>query len=312
MLADGVKPRSVMRRVVRGTCLFIFWTFAGLGVLAVGVELYGWHTGTRWSPSDINALIAANSPARALVAAVWDDIKFLIQYGGLFIGALAFAAALAQLKTISKLVSDFIVARGPIYALGTTILDAKASAAILAREADRLSQLGPTIREISERIEQTFAQVASLQRLAVSERTDAEAPAVGPVVAAQPSNEDKNWDRLRELWNNNGERLDNVIERIDDKRRRGKFQRMPRTNYPAIINSLGDEGYISDAARRASLDLHTAFMSYKPRNRKIPDSAVGAVEVLDRMLEKELGPPIPVDEPAGSEPPVDKGTPVPA
>jgi hypothetical protein len=288
--------------------------FAALGIVATAAALYGWHIGTRWKPEDINALIAAESPARVLCAAFWEDFKFLIQYGALFIGAIAFAAAITQIKTIAKIISDFIVARGPIYSLGTTIVGVEKSVGLLSNGVDRLSKLEPTIKMMAEKIEETFAQIANLQRLTVSERTDTAGPeSDGPTPAAAPQpEEDRNWERPRELWNSNGERLDEVIERIPDKRRRGKFQRMPRTNYPAIINGLGDEEYISDAARNASLQLHSIFMSYKPRNRRIPDDAVANTEVLDRMLAHELRLPPSEDEMAPSTPPVDMGAPIPA
>ena len=66
---------------------------------------------------------------------------------------------------------------------------------------------------------------------------------------------------------------------------------MPRTNYPAIINGLADERLISEAARDASLKLHSTFMSYRPRNKKISDQVVASLVVFDSMLEKELPPP---------------------
>jgi len=293
----GIGPLSFGGRLLRGLFYLAIFFFAVLGVVAVSFEIYGWHVGDRWRPEEINALIAQESPARVLAGQVWSDIKFVLQYGTLLIGAVGFAIALTQLKTIAKLIADFIVARGPIYTLSTTISEVEVSVGALSREVDRLSKLEPAIRDMAEKIEETFAQIASLQRLAVSERTDsssAEASASsGRIVTAPPtpSEDEKNWERLREIWNNNGERLDGVIERITDKRRRARFQRMPRTNYPAIINALGDEGYISEAARNASLELHSTFMSYKPRNRKIPDSAVAGLEVLDRMLAYQLAPP---------------------
>lgn len=302
---------SFVRRIVRGFFYLTIFCFAALGILAMGFEIYGWQVGERWKPEDINALIAAESPARSLAAAIWSDVKFVLQYGTLLIGVVGFAIALTQLKTIGKLIADFIVARGPIYTLSTTISEVELSVGALSREVDRLSKLEPAIRDMAEKIEETFAQIANLQRLAVSERTDGAtselAAGNGRATTAPPSppEEDRNWERLREIWNNNGERLDGVIERITDKRRRARFQRMPRTNYPAIINALGDEGYISEAARNASLELHSTFMSYKPRNRKIPDSAVAGLEVLDRMLTHELAPPSSDDEPPSSPPAVD-------
>ena len=317
MFAEGgaglSQPSSIKRRLVRGIFFLSVSLFAALGIIATGLEFYGWYNGARWRPEEINALISAESPARALCAAIWEIFKFLVQYGGLLIGAVAFAAALTQIKTISRLISDFIVARGPIYSLGSTIAEVEKSVGLLSREVDRLSKLEPTIREMAEKIEETFAQIANLQRLTVSERTNPpENPNEPAPAAAEIGEEDRNWERLRELWNNNGERLDDVIERISDKRRRGRFQRMPKTNYPAIINALGDAGCISEPARNASLQLHSTFMSYKPRNRKIPDEAVASLEVLDRMLSHELGVPSSDEEAQSLTPAVDMGATAPA
>ena len=309
------QANSFVRRVLRGLLLFSIFVLATLGLVLGGLELHSWYAGQRWRPEDINALIVAESPARVLALSVWENFKFLLQYGSIFVGAIAFAAALTQIKTISKLIRDFIEARGPIYSLGTTIAGTEKSVGALSKEVDRLSKLEPTIREMAEKIEETFAQIANLQRLAVSERTDTTAAqevippsANGHIVPQEPEQDSdaRNWERLRELWNNNGERLDSVIDRILDKRKRGKFQRMPRTNYTAIINALAEERYISEAARNASVQLHTIFMSYKPRNRKIPDEAVGSVEVLDRMLNAEIPIPPNDDEPSPAAAVVDK------
>lgn len=294
---ESEQRQSLWRRALRGTFLLLFALLAVTGSLAILLELYSWHLGKRWGPEDINAVISANSPTRQLAKAAWDDVKFLIQYGAYLIAAIAFAIAITQIKTVARLIRDFIEARGPIYELGSTITKVEAQVSALSETGDRLSKMEPTIKEIAEKIEGTYAQIASLQRLAVSERTEAspeelpsDAVNGSGMQAAQAPTEDRNWERLRELWNANGERLDEVIESVSDKRRRSRFQRMPRTNYPAIIDALAEARLISEPAREASLKLHSVFMSYKPRNRRIPDAAIAAMEVLDRMLQLELRP----------------------
>ena len=93
-------------------------------------------------------------------------------------------------------------------------------------------------------------------------------------------------------------RLDEVIQGIANKRNRAKFVRMPKTSYPAIINALADAKFITEAARKASLELNAIFMSYKPRNRTIPDHAVGAMEVLDAQLQNEIRAVVPTEVPS--------------
>ncbi len=277
----------MLGRIKTGFFYIFVCFFSLVGIMVSGLELYSWQAGTRWQPHDINALLMYDSPTMQMARTVWADIKYLIQYGAYLLAALALFIAVAQIKTVAKLISDFIVAKGPIYELGSVITRVESSVAGLTNEVDRLSQLEPTIQATAEKLKEVLQRLGDLQRLTVSERTDSDGAAATSPLA---DSDVRNWERLRELWNANGRRLDDVIERIPDKRRRNRFQRMPRTSYPAIINGLADDNLISEAARQASLQLHATFMSYKPRNRKIPDPAVAALVVLDELLERELAP----------------------
>jgi hypothetical protein len=257
-----------------------------VGLVELLLETYSWHVGTRWSPQDIKAIISYDSPAMHAARAAWSDFKYLIQYGAYFIAAVALLIAVTQIKTISRLMSDYLDARGAIYQLAATMSNA---------EADRLSQLEPTIQRMSEKVEEAVLKIGDLQRLSVSDRTDA--PTNGTSAITQPNSlphigtdadDDGNWEKLREFWNANGARLDLAIERIADKRKRTKYSRMDRRNYPAIINGLADEKFISEVARKGSLDLHSTFVRYRPRSRVIPDRIIGDLEVQDKILEAEF------------------------
>ena len=62
-----------------------------------------------------------------------------------------------------------------------------------------------------------------------------------------------------------------------------------------MVKKLKEEGLISAEVAQASLKLIERFNSFKPRHSAVPDEIVGAMEVLDRQLEKDLGP-APADE----------------
>jgi hypothetical protein len=295
------KNPSIFRHFIVGLAYVLVTVLTLIGLAAIGFIVYTLRTGTGWKPEDLNALLMYDSPAMHTARAVWEDIKYLIQYGAYLIAAIAFFIAVAQVKTISKLISDFLVARGPIYELAGIFTKAEASMTKLAGEVDRLSKFEQIVQLTAERLEEALQQIGDLQRLQVSERTE-DTPALpappaavnGQAVTVTSAEDDqKNWESLRELWNANGRRLDDVIERIANKRQRTRFARMPRTNYPAIINGLADERLISETARGASLKLHSTFMSYRPRNRKISDQVVADLMVLGAMLEKELSSPVP-------------------
>ena len=287
--ARGTRTSSgIIGQCAKGLFYIALVGFAVFGVIELMLEAWFGHTGVRWRPEDVNALLSTNSPTRQLANDIWGNIKFLIQYGAYLIAAIAFALAVAQIKAVAKLVSDFIVARGSIYQLAATMTNAEESASRLAEQVKHLSKLEPTIQLTAERIEETLQKLGDLQRLAVSERIDVPADAPAEHATHRAELDDKNWERLRELWNMNGARLDDVIEHIPDKKRRNKFSRMDRRNYPAIINGLADQNLISQTAREGSLKLHATFVGYRPRNRDIPDHVIGDLEVADTILENEL------------------------
>ena len=292
---DAREAPGLLRRLFLGLSYFLIAGLVIAGVVAITLEVYWWHSGTRWRPEDLNAILANDSPTMRTARVVWGDIKYLIQYGAYLIAAVALLIAVTHIKTVAKLMSDFLDARGAIYQLAATMTSAETTAHGLAEQADQLSKLEPTIRGMAEKIEEAMLKIGDLQRQSVSERSDSPAATAatgatgnGTTTQAEATEDERNWEKLRELWNASGFRLDEAIERIPEKRKRTRYSRMDRRNYPAIINGLADDKVISETARKGSLDLHSTFMSYKPRNRKIPNQVIGELIAKDRMLDEEF------------------------
>lgn len=306
--------RGVLRRLFVGLSYFLIASLAIVGVIAIVLELYGLHVGVRWRPEDLNAIFAYDSPTMRTARVIWEDIKYLIQYGAYLIAAAALFIAVTHIKTVAKLMSDFLDARGAIYQLAATMTSAEETAQKLSEQAEQLSALEPTIKGMSEKIEEAMLKIGDLQRQSVSERSDASTSAgtpgasvSGTATNGDAAEDERNWEKLRELWNANGVRLDEAIEKIPDKRRRTRYSRMDRRNYPAIINGLADDKIISETARKGSLDLHTTFMSFKPRNRKIPNQVIGELMAKDRMLDEEFSKLITQDDRKDKPTTVDSG-----
>jgi hypothetical protein len=223
------------------------------------------------------------------------------------------------LKTIAKLINDFGESKGSIFELSTTITGVKntvtavkTSASALEVQVSRLSDLAPIVTSTAEKLEDALKQLADLQRIAVSEQGagDGAETVASSGGAAEEDKFEQNYQQLRAYWFANGERLDAVIERIPQARVRSRIRRMPKTDYPAIINALASEGKISEAARELSLELHKEFLSHRSRKKPVTDAIVGAAKVRDAMLAKELEPP-PSPPPAPSADAVGKTDPEP-
>lgn len=196
---------------------------------------------------------------------------------------------------IAEVVRGFGKARGPIWDFRQTIEDFKAS----IEELQKLKPIIGTLREqmalLDEKIDAAQKQLVELQRHSASERTDeadGSAAAAAQPADAAPTNgraapaatDQENWLRLREIWRAHVNRLEAMIDDIDDGRRARAYRNMTRYDYKPIIARLHADGYLSDAAAKASTELMTIFAAYRPRNRAIPDKVVGEMIVLDKLL----------------------------
>ena len=174
---------GILRRVIVGSLYIFVAALAAVGLVGLLFEAYSWQLGTRWRPEEINALISYDSSTRRAVGTAWSDFKYLIQYGAYFIAAVALFTPVTQIKSISRLMRDYLDARGAIYQLAATMSNAEETARRLSGQADRLSQLEPTIQLMSEKVEEAVLKIGDLQRLSVSDRIDTPLDGVSPITA---------------------------------------------------------------------------------------------------------------------------------
>ncbi len=220
----------------------------------------------------------------------WDVVKSVSEMALYFLAILAVFGCLLRLGTIRTIIRDFLEARGPIWDLRNMVTDLKTLEPVI-------KQLKDDVPLIFEKIDAIRQQAAEYQLETMSTRIEAaeDAPSVVSEPAQQgiagiAATDDENWLRLREIWKRNTQRLEYVIDRIEDGRKRVVYDRMPRTNMDRIVNKLQGQGLITAAAANASRSLNEQFNSYRPRNRKVPDQVVGGMLVLDQLLERELVP----------------------
>ncbi len=198
---------------------------------------------------------------------------------------LAVFGVLIRLKTIAQIIRDFNSARGPIWDLRGTVNQLKELEPVIR-------QLGGQMSLLDEKVDAARKQVTELQVESVSGRTnDAEQASTrdsnGFSNQGSANSEDE-WEKLREYWRRNTQRIEFLIDQIPDGRTRLAFDRMPRTNYKAIIDRLEAAGRIDKPAANASRELIELFNRYRPRNQKVPGSVVGPLEIVDRQLDDGL------------------------
>jgi hypothetical protein len=296
---DGPRPQSkfglFLRRWLQRLLVLVIVVFALVGIAATVAQVMSGITNGRWTVDEFHKMFVLEEGTKDLLRILWEQGNRALQYISFFLFAAALFLAAIRLKTVGRVIADFLLARGPIFSLASTVME-------VTKTTEKIAGIEPTILLLSEKSDALQKQLAELQTLLSSERTDdgdgGPAPTSG---GGRPRDEDSgNWEKLRELWYANTRRIEGIIDRISDGRRKLKYDRMPRTNYPRIIHALARDSLISESAKEASLELHNTFTRYRPRNQRVSDQAIGALEVLDQQLEQEIGRPPPDEDELGT------------
>lgn len=226
----------------------------------------------------------------------WPEIKGVLELAAMILVSSAAIMAMFRLRTIAQVVRDFRHSEGPI----ETIRNAAERIQDFGRIEPVVKSLSEELKFLGDKIDAAQRQVAEQQRLITSERTEAAPPSdsaapqeedipAAPSLATSITDIDANWIELREIWYRNTTRIETVISSITDGRRKLKYDRLPRYQYNPIIDSLERDGKLSNAAATASKRLNQVFMSFRPRNRPVPDEILGAMRLLDAQLAQEIG-----------------------
>lgn len=232
-----------------------------------------------------------------------DDLPNLIgqiiKYGLLIAAAWAAIITLQRLPLIKETMREFNLGRGRIWDLKNTVDDLQRLEPVIKSMADRFERL-------SEAVEIIRKQNIEAQLESTAERTDngstepppdqpAAQPIDQPAEAPRRVADDANWLELRRLFLRNARRLQAKVEGISDGRTRGAFDRIGWKRPRLMVKKLEQEGLVSAEDAQASLKLIERFNAFKPRHSAVPDEVIGAMEVLDRQFEQNLGP-APADE----------------
>lgn len=215
----------------------------------------------------------------------FEDLRALVSQLFWFLVVVAALGMLFKLNTIRDIIREFNKSRGPIWDLRETVNELKELEPVIRLLGEQMSML-------DAKVDAARKQVTELQLESVSSRTTDTTQRFDQYATASASatsvNDDRNWETLRDYWRRNTERIEHTIEQIEDGRTRLAFDRMPRTNYKAIIDRLESTGRLNKAAANASRDLITEFNRYRPRSQKVPDAAIGPLQVLDQQLDREI------------------------
>ena len=219
----------------------------------------------------------------------WAEIKSIAELVLYYLTVLAVLGCLLRLGAIGRILRDFREARGPLWELQNTVTH-------LRELEPAMRDLGAQVALIDGKVDAARRQVTELQAENMSMRSDAGDEGVDATNDGTELDqlavkaEDMNWIKLREVWQRNRKRIEYAIDQIKDGRTKLAYDRIPRTSYKRILNKLQGQRFISAAAANASRDLIDLFNKYRPRNRTIPDEVIGALRVLDDLLDRELVP----------------------
>lgn len=239
---------------------------------AVWDAIYPWIVAFYFEPHELPGLIAS---------AFEKFLKFLI--------VIAVIMTVRRAKLLKELMVAFNEGRGRIWDLKNTVADLQRLEPVMKSMADRFERLSEVVEVIKE-------QNVEAQLESSVERTDngvEDAPNTttngGTVAQRARIKDDANWTKLRRLYLRNARRLQAKVDSLPDGRTRNSYYRIGWKRPRLIVQKLVDDQVVTGPVGKASLSLIEEFNAYKSRHSAVPDEVIGAMEVLDRQLEVELG-----------------------
>ena len=229
-------------------------------------------------------------------------ISFLLFAIAIFIAAL-------KIETVYGIVKTFNDARSPISDLRTSVDGMKQAQDSLKSQLHTVSDAAkvfnehaPTLHELNARIAAIAAQIFRLQEDSVIQRADEATvhsdssnadsqigTVADPEIQRQIEAQQQNYEELRAIWHRNNRRLDGVIKYKLTGAKQRKYDDMPRSDWPAIMDQLRKHNVLAIAAHEASNSLHRLFMSYSNKKRAVPEHVVGSARTLDAQLDHLIG-----------------------
>jgi hypothetical protein len=238
--------------------------------------VWPWVSAFAITPDDLPRVIGEMAKYGLLIAAVYTAIR-----------------ALGNLPLIKETMHEFNVGRGRIWDLKNTVDDLQRLEPVIKLMAERFERLAESVEIIrKQNIEAQLESTAERTDNGEDDRVEQPEATAGTPLRVR---DDANWVKLRRFFLRNARRLQSKVEEIGDGRTRGAYDRIGWKRPRLMVEKLREGRLISAEAAQASLQLIERFNAFKPRHHLVPDEVVGALEVLDRQLEKELGP-APSDE----------------
>src|SRR5262245_55878134 len=107
------------------------------------LQVLSWFSEGRWTSAELQTFLAADrtrwlfDPLRSAIGHLWDNGSRIVRNVSLLLLAVAIFLAMVRLKLVANIMSSFLVARGPIYSLQSTIIKVEET-------VQKLSDLQPT------------------------------------------------------------------------------------------------------------------------------------------------------------------------
>jgi ABC-type multidrug transport system fused ATPase/permease subunit len=284
-----------------------FHSLSYLALLMCVAALVLYHN--KWARIELELPQVAKVWLALELTAIWvtENVGSIVRVASFALLAYALFKAAMNIERIFDIVNAFNTARSPIAQLQGSVQDVRTTADAFNRNlgslqeaSATLSKHAPAIAELNKKLDELSAQIFQLKVDTVSSQAEADTNPILPGTSQSSPNrssidhlagreDQENWEELRAIWRRNIERLESLIkDRLKGARKR-KYDDYSRTNYGSIIDKLHSDDALSSTARDKSKELHSLFMSYKPRNRPVTDDVVASMRILDRLLEVEIG-----------------------
>jgi hypothetical protein len=218
------------------------------GLAAADVDLHGvWGTIKEHAPS------------------TWAELKSVLELGGLFFGLFVATGALWRLPRIVDLVKAINEGRAPIWDLRTfsnnlpgMLKQMQAANAEMQAALDQIKD-----SDFKQRLDNVLALLKENQRESADDSV---------VVEEGDLSSERNWNEIRNIWNDARDKLETIVDGINDGRTARKYEKLSRRDYAKLIDQLFVDALINHAIVDDAGFMNSKYRSFMNRRIKITDN----------------------------------------
>jgi hypothetical protein len=227
----------------------------------------------------------AKDISRQFAPPTWAELKSDFELLIYFLAAVAALGMVWRVTKMIELVREIRDGRSSIWDLRAVADNLRSNLADMKQAKDDMAAVLSEIRDIDfkEALKAVQKQLADIQRGSADDSV-----LVSQSIATADPPSRANWEEIKNIWTDARDKLDDIIENADGRKKR-KYGEVNRRDYTNIINLLLADGLINKTIADHALYMNDTYLSFRNQRNIITEEVKQKFKQHKLHFDNEMG-----------------------